>query len=209
MRNSTFTAIMLSLGFASNAMGHGLIAEPGSICTNAFANHFNAGYQYMAVLTHTKGRDGVTTLPQNVCSFDSETWNGGDTPWDLPLNWPTSEFEAGPRVITWDISWGPHFDDTEEFRYWITREDFAYQVGQPLSWSDFEAKPFCVLKYDDSRPTANPNVVADKDNALFHTQCDIPQRTGRHVIYGEWGRNQWTYERFHGCIDAAFGQSKP
>ncbi len=24
------------------------------------------------------------------------------------------------------------------------------------------------------------------------------------MIYAEWGRNQWTYERFHGCIDAMF-----
>jgi predicted carbohydrate-binding protein with CBM5 and CBM33 domain len=38
----------------------------------------------------------------------------------------------------------------------------------------------------------------------------VPQRSGRHVIYAEWGRNQWTYERFHGCIDAQFsGNPQP
>ena len=25
--------------------------------------------------------------------------------------------------------------------------------------------------------------------------------------YGEWGRNSWTYERFHGCIDVTFGDT--
>jgi chitin-binding protein len=37
----------------------------------------------------------------------------------------------------------------------------------------------------------------------------VPQRSGRHVIYAEWGRNLWTYERFHGCIDAQFSGNPP
>src|SRR4029453_8691786 len=38
----------------------------------------------------------------------------------------------------------------------------------------------------------------------FQTKCTLPQRSGRHVIYAEWGRNQWTYERFHSCVDGVF-----
>jgi len=112
---------------------------------------------------------------------------------------------SGLQTITWNISWGPHFDDTAEFRYWITKSDFQFSKTKALSWSDFETTPFCVLNYEDSTPTANPNVISDKAAQKFHTKCTVPARSGHHVIYGEWGRKPPTYERFHGCIDAAFG----
>ncbi|MCX2783047.1 lytic polysaccharide monooxygenase [Microbulbifer thermotolerans] len=212
-----------ALALSAGAFGHGLMsepasrnwfcgaitkpdtAEPGSACAQAFADDFNGGYQFMSVLTHDVGRKGVTPLPANVCGFDSETWNGGATPWDKSVDWPTNRITPGPLTITWDISWGPHFDDTEEFVYYITKPDFQYEVGKPLTWDDFESEPFCNLTgYNDSNPGATPNITPDKGNSLFHTQCVVPERSGRHVIYGEWGRNQWTYERFHGCIDVVF-----
>lgn len=183
-------------------VANGTAAYP--ICGEAFAADFNGGYSFMSVLTHDVGRAGVTPLPEHVCGFGSETWSGGATPWDTPIDWPTNDMSSGRNEIAWNISWGPHFDDTEEFRYWITKPDFQFQVGVPLTWDDFEAQPFCVLTYDDANPTANPDVVPDKAATRFHTFCDVPARSGRHVIYGEWGRNYFTYERFHGCIDAVF-----
>jgi chitin-binding protein len=222
MRNNKVFLSSLILFASSGAWGHGLIsdpparnwfcgastkpdtAEPGSACAQAFADDFTSGYSFMSVLTHDVGRAGVTPLPDNVCGFDSETWQGGATPWDSAIDWPTNPMSAGEQTFTWNISWGPHFDDTEEFRYWITKPGFDFQVGQPLSWNDFENEAFCVLEYDDSNPNANPDIVPDKGNALFHTSCDVPERSGRHVIYGEWGRNEFTYERFHGCVDVSF-----
>ena len=32
----------------------------------------------------------------------------------------------------------------------------------------------------------------------------VSQYLIRHVIYGEWGRNFFTFERFHRCVDAVF-----
>lgn len=212
-------AVMLS----ASVFGHGLISEPasrnwtcgaitkpdqaqpGSICAQAFEDDFNGGYQFMSVLTHTQGRAVVDPLPENVCSFGTSTWNGQATPWDKPLDWPAHEIEPGPLTLTWDISWGPHWDDTEEFRYWITKPDFQYQVGRALTWDDFEEEAFCVLGYDDNNPNANPNVWTERSANLFHTQCQVPERAGRHVIYAEWGRNEWTYERFHTCVDVQIG----
>src|SRR5690606_23948597 len=167
-----------------------------------------AGYSFMSVLTHTTGRAGVGPR-ENVCGFNSETWNGAATVWDQPINWPTNNITSGLQTFTWDISWGPHFSDTEEFRYWITKSDFQYQVGTPLSFSDFEDQPFCTLTYDDANPNGNPNVIPNPGNATFQTRCNVPQRTGRHVIYAEWGRNYFTYERFHGCIDVVFQGGGP
>jgi chitin-binding protein len=215
-----------ALGLAGQAAAHGLMQDPPArnwfcgavtkpdhaangtaqypVCAGAFANDPNGGYQFMSVLTHARGRAAVTPLPAHVCGFGSETWQGGATPWDQPIDWPTTPMSAGRQKITWNISWGPHFDDTEEFRYWITKPGFVFQAGRALTWDDFEAAPFCSLPYSDSAPNANPDVVPDKAATQFHTYCTVPARQGRHVIYGEWGRNQWTLERFHGCLDLQF-----
>lgn len=162
----------------------------------------------MSVLTHDTGRTDVKTTT-NVCGFDSETWQGGSTPWDVAMDWPTTPMSKGINEIKWNIAWGPHFLDTEEFRYWITKPDFVFDASKELDWSDFEDEPFCVLFYDDSNPTANSNVEALRDSTQFRTFCDVPERAGHQVIYAEWGRNEWTYERFHGCMDVEFGPQSP
>ena len=228
----TIVCATLLVAIPRSALAHGLMTDPparnafcglitkpdqiasGSaqypVCGEAFRAPGvdpNAGYSFMSVLTHTTGYAGVGART-NVCSFNSETWSGNATPWDQPINWPTTAISSGPLNITWNISWGPHFDDTQEFRYWITKPDFQYQVGRPLSFSDFESQPFCYLTYSDTNPTGNPNVVPNKGAATFLTRCNVPSRSGRHVIYGEWGRNHYTYERFHGCIDVTFGGSQ-
>lgn len=216
-------------GFAGEALGHGLIQSPPSrnwfcgaitkpdevsngvaqfpVCGGAFSLDQVAGYNFMSVLTHTLGRSVVGPRP-NVCGFNAETFNGGKTVWDMPIDWPTSNITSGPQTFTWNITWGPHFSDTQEFRYWITKPGFQFQVGKPLSFDDFEDQPFCVLTYDDANPGANPNVIPDKAGALFQTKCTVPERSGRQVIYAEWGRNQFTFERFHSCVDVKF-QSGP
>ena len=227
-----FACVLACLPMA--AFSHGLIQDPPArnwfcgaitkpdqvangtaqypVCGNAFSAPgipFEAGYSFMSVLTHTTGRDGVGPRA-NVCGFNSETWNGAATVWDQPIDWPTVPMTSGQRTFTWNISWGPHFDDTQEFKYWITKPDFVWQTGRALSFSDFEDTPFCSLNYNDANPNANPDVIPNKANQSFVTRCTVPSRSGRHVIYGEWGRNHYTYERFHGCVDAQFsGDPQP
>jgi len=99
--------------FVSTASGHGLVENPPSRnwycgaqypeCGDAFANDFNGGYQFMSVLTHDVGRAGVRPLPDNVCGFNSETFNDGETPWDQAADWPTSPMSAGRQEFTWNI----------------------------------------------------------------------------------------------------------
>jgi len=215
------------------ALAHGLIQEPPSrnwycgaltkpdqvnngtaqypVCGKAFKAPGldpNAGYNFMSVLTHTRGY-AVLGARNNVCGYDSETWRGAPTVWDQPIDWPTNRMSAGPKSFIWNIAWGPHFSDTQEFRYWITKENFVYQVGKPLSFSDFESEPFCALNYSHGSPAANPAVIANPGDSTFTTKCTLPRRTGRHVIYAEWGRNHYTYERFHGCVDALFDDGIP
>ena len=214
--------------FTANVSAHGLVQDPPArnwfcgavtkpdhvsngvaqypVCGGAFSApgvRFEDGYSFMSVLTHTTGRAGIGPRT-NVCGFNSETWNGAATVWDQPIDWPTVPMAAGPRNFVWNISWGPHFSDSSDFRYWITKPGFVWQTGRALSFSDFEDLPFCDLAYNDATPNANPNLNPDKTNALFTTRCTVPARSGRHVIYAEWGRTPPTLERFHGCIDAAF-----
>jgi chitin-binding protein len=158
----------------------------------------------MSLLTHTTGRAGVGPRT-NVCSFNTETFGGRPVWVDQSINWPTNTMSAGQRTFVWNIQWGPHFGDTAEFRYWITKPGFQYTLGRPLSFSDFDDAAFCVLPYNDATPTANPNVTPNVGAAQFTTRCNVPARSGRHVIYAEWGRNQWTFERFHTCVDVVFG----
>jgi chitin-binding protein len=225
IKNSGLGAVLLA--FSALSVGHGFVDSPGArnyfcgkvtkpdevangtakypVCGDAFATDFNGGYSYMSVLNHHQGRKVLGPVAKNVCGFDSETWKGGKTPWDNSINWPVNNINSGSLVFSWDISNGPHFDDTSDFRYWITKPGFVYQVGRELTWADFEDQPFCDLPYNDDNPGAYPNVRAEKANAHIHTTCTVPSRTGRHVIYAEWGREPPTYERFHGCIDVQIG----
>ena len=110
--------------FVKGVEGHGLMEEPPSRnwicgyetkphevqwgtpatpeCADAFEFQ-DGGYQFMAVLSHDVGRIGVSPLPDSVCGFDSETWNGGLTPWDAPMDWPTTPMAAGRNEIKWNI----------------------------------------------------------------------------------------------------------
>jgi chitin-binding protein len=220
--------------FANGVSAHGLVQDPPArnwfcgavtkpdhvangvaqypVCGNAFTApgvRMEDGYSFMSVLTHTTGRAGIGPRT-NVCGFNSETWNGAATVWDQPIDWPTVPMTAGPRNFVWNISWGPHFSDTSDFRYWITRSNFVWQTGRALTFADFEDAPFCDLAYNDATPNANPNLIPNPGAALFTTRCTVPARTGRHVIYAEWGRTPPTLERFHGCIDASFsGTQQP
>jgi len=173
-------------------------------CSTAFkVGDPQAAYNFMGVVTHTWGHSKVTPFPKYVCG-SGEFWKGEATPWDAAMDWPATSVSAGPRNIVWNISWGQHFDDTKEFKYWITKADFSFSPAKPPSWDDFEAEPFCTLDYDDTKPNANPNVIADRTAVKFITKCTLPARSGHHVVYGEWGRTEPTIERFHGCFDVQY-----
>lgn len=228
-----------SLFFSTITFSHGVIESPASreqfcgveskpdeifkdkmthekcrpIMTKADGTMDNSIYSFMAVLTHGIGRStiAIDKLPAHVCGFDSETWKGNKTPWDTAMDWPTTLIKNGQQKFVWNISWGNHFGDTEEFVYWITKPDFKFDPNKELSWNDFETTPFCHLKYNDQTPNANPNIVADKANNKFVTTCTVPERNNRSVIYGEWGRTiNSTAERFHSCMDVVFsGDNNP
>lgn len=223
----SFISLMF-LTVCQNAYSHGIIESPASrqqfcgvltkpeqiydsklyeekcrpIMTKPDGSMDDSLYNFMAVLTHSKGH--AEGSPAHVCGFNSETWGNGKTPWDTAMDWPTVGIQGGRQPFVWNISWGNHFGDTEEFVYWITKPEFKFDPNKELSWNDFEVQPFCKLKYDDNNPAANPDIKPDKSKNIFTTYCNVPNRQNRAVIYAEWGRNEWTYERFHACMDVVF-----
>ncbi|MEX2963344.1 lytic polysaccharide monooxygenase [Microbulbifer sp. TYP-18] len=218
--------------FATQAFSHGYVESPpsrqqhcgveikpdnpsGTKCNEPFANYLTIGgqnshwYNFMSVLVHNQGRKVVKTT-KHVCGFDSETWNPMPTPdplptpWDTPADWPTTSITSGPETFVWDITYGPHFSDTEEFVFYITRPEFTFDANRDLDWNDFEAAPFCDEQMIPGDFSSNPNISADLIANHISVNCNIPVRSGRHVIFAEWGRNEWTFERFFSCIDVTF-----
>ena len=96
------------------------------------------------------------------------------------------DISSGRTEIKWNIFWGPHWDDTEEFRYWITKANLVFNPNEARTWDDFEAEPFCVLFYGGQYPTANTDVVKTQEQNWFSTFCNVPARDGHRVLYGEF-----------------------
>jgi len=157
------TAVMaVNITTPTSVSAHGLIENPPSrnwlcgavtkpdevangvaefpFCGDAYADDPNAGYEFMSVLTHDRGRASVRPLPDNVCGFNSETFDFGPTPWDAAIDWPATAFSSGRQEIVWAIEWGPHFDDTEEFHLWrvgsqpVHIRTFPWLHGCPVQW---------------------------------------------------------------------------
>ncbi|KAJ1536074.1 hypothetical protein HK096_000799, partial [Nowakowskiella sp. JEL0078] len=216
-----FTSFVLSL---VQVKGHGLISDPPSrgwfcgyltkpdnypsgpypVCGDAFNAPYlnpNDAYNYMSVATHEGGFQ-VDGARDHVCSYNSDfALFVNHSIWvDAPIEWPKTNVSSsgGSTWFTWSIQWGPHFSDTKEF------PDFVYTVGKNITFNDFESTPFCVQNYTDTTPTANPNVISDYTAVTFKVQCNVPARSGHHIIKAEWGRDQSTFERFHSCVDLNF-----
>ena len=159
-----------------------------------------AGYNFMTVVTHSWGRAKTTPLPAHVCSFDSETWKGVQTPWDVPMEWPTSPMSPGLQPIVWNASWGAHYDDTRDFSYWITKPGFVFSPTRELTWDDFESEPFCMELYDDKNPDGQSRHHRRQDEHQVHHPVQRPgqDRPPCHLRrMGEDGIHPATLPRLH------------
>jgi chitin-binding protein len=108
---------------------------------------------------------------------------------DLARNdWVATTVSAGPRAFVWTNT-AQH--KTTYFRYYITKVGFNPGAA-PLKWSDLE-------QIHQSAPTGQ--------EATSTHIVNLPQRTGRHIIYSIWQRDAVTDapEGFYQCVDVIYG----
>jgi chitin-binding protein len=80
----------------------------------------------------------------------------------------------------------PHANS--QFTYFITKN--GYHPTAPMKWSDLEQ----IADFKNQNPTANTQWT-----------INLPQRTGRHILYSIWQRSVGSQEAFYTCSDVNFG----
>ncbi|MFJ9434471.1 lytic polysaccharide monooxygenase [Streptomyces sp. NPDC101490] len=74
---------------------------------------------------------------------------------------------------------------------YITKPGF--DPTQPLKWSDLDATPVAVH-----------NTARTATDGFYNFTGNLPARTGRHIVYKVWQRND-SPEAFYSCSDVTFG----
>ncbi|MEM7194374.1 MAG: lytic polysaccharide monooxygenase auxiliary activity family 9 protein [Pseudomonadota bacterium] len=86
---------------------------------------------------------------------------------------------------------------TKDMIMYITRPQ--WQPGDTLRWDDLEE--FCRF--------GNVPLEQDADNKdIYRMRCDLPERTGTHIIYNVWQRSD-SPEAFYSCSDVEFKGLNP
>ncbi|MEU3048119.1 MULTISPECIES: lytic polysaccharide monooxygenase [unclassified Streptomyces] len=102
-------------------------------------------------------------------------------------DWPSTAVSAGAFDFRIRVT-APH---SGTMTLYVTKEGF--DPTQPLKWSDLDPNPVAV--YDTTRTS---------DQGYYNFTGDLPARSGRHVIYKVWQRND-SPEAFYSCSDVTFG----
>ncbi len=132
------------------------------------------------------GRLASAGILPNPAAPSSLSYSGLDTistEWD----WPVTQISAGPLAIRWNATatHSPSF-----FRVWLTKTGFDYRL--PLKWADLEY-------------LGHPAVT--QSGNIYTFNVNLPERTGRHVLYVAWQRVDPAGEVFFSTSDVSFGNN--
>ncbi|MFC9974830.1 lytic polysaccharide monooxygenase [Spirillospora sp. NPDC127200] len=185
---------------AGPAGAHGTLSDPPSrvyVCKNegpetpdsdackaaVAAGGTQAFYDWNEVsLLEAGGRHRELIPDGQLCSAGRAKYRGLDLP---RADWPAKRVSSGPLTVTYHAS-APH--SNSNFEYYITRQ--GWSPTQPLRWSDLV--PLATFK--NQNPTT-----------FTKWTLNLPQRTGRHLIYSIWQRVVGSQEAFYTCSDVDFG----
>ncbi|MBB1087739.1 lytic polysaccharide monooxygenase [Lysobacter sp. SG-8] len=183
------------------AHAHGTMVKPSSrIYTCAQGNKENpsdpacraawevAGphlfYDWMSINQANANGNHQAVVPDGkLCSGNNPTFRGLDIVRD---DWQATPVQPGPYEFHFKGT-APHA--TRDWVFYVTRE--GWDPNSTLRWSDLQE--FCRI--------GNVPLSADGN---YHLGCQLPQRTGRHVVYNTWQRSDST-EAFYTCVDVSFG----
>ncbi|MFG2000902.1 lytic polysaccharide monooxygenase [Spirillospora sp. NPDC048911] len=194
---STLVAVVLP---AAPAGAHGTMSDPPSrvyVCKQenpenpksaackaaVAAGGTQAFYDWNEVsLLEAGGRHRQLIPDGKLCSAGREKYRGLDL---VRTDWPAKRISPGPLTLTYHAT-APHANSN--FEFYITRA--GWSPSQPLRWSDLVH----IQTFNNQNPTTYTNWT-----------INIPQRTGRHLIYSIWQRVVGSNEAFYTCSDVDFG----
>ncbi|MEU3496042.1 lytic polysaccharide monooxygenase auxiliary activity family 9 protein [Kitasatospora cineracea] len=123
----------------------------------------------------------------HLCSANRDKYRALD--W-ARTDWPATSVAAGAKTFDFRVT-APH---QGTMKLYLTKA--GYDPTKPLKWSDLDlASPVAV--YDTARTS---------DNGYYHVNVNLPQRTGRQLVYMVWQRSD-SPEAFYGCSDLDFGSA--
>ncbi|MCF7752242.1 lytic polysaccharide monooxygenase [Bacillus subtilis subsp. subtilis] len=137
-------------------------------------NQANANGNHQAVVP-----DGT------LCSGNNPTYRGLDLD---RSDWATTPIQADADGRFTFVFKAPAPHATRDWQFFVTRD--GWQPGAPLRWADMEK--FCALGNTPLSP-----------DGTYKLQCQLPSRSGQHVIYNTWQRSDST-EAFYTCMDVRF-----
>lgn len=207
MRITGIFATALVVGPAGLAMGHGSMKDPVSRVYsiylegpkspdseaaraavsdcgpqsfydwNELVNFFPGDAEYQANVPYEQ------FIPDGrLASADNDKYSCMDLIRD---DWPATQVQAGPRELVW-FATTPH--NPGVFRAWLTTDD--WNATDPLNWGqmvELEVGPVSFVGQD------------------YRFETILPERSGRHVLYVIWQRQDPVGEGFYAACDVIFG----
>ncbi|GAA0628623.1 lytic polysaccharide monooxygenase [Streptomyces crystallinus] len=104
-------------------------------------------------------------------------------------DWPATGVSTGSFNFKFRVT-APH---AGTMTLYVTKEGF--DPTKPLKWSDLDPQP--VATYATTRTSTD---------GYYNFTGNLPARTGRHIIYKVWQRND-SPEAFYSCSDVVYGKS--
>ncbi|SFU41552.1 lytic polysaccharide monooxygenase [Xenorhabdus koppenhoeferi] len=182
---TTFGSISLS-GTAEATTLHGYIDSPPSralLC--AKLTNKNCG----PVMYEPQSVEGSKGFPQSGPP-DGSIASGGVSQFNQ-LNeqsadrWHHVAINKGTNTFSWTLT---ALHSTTSWQFFITKPD--WDPNKPLTRAQFDLNPFCERFDDGKKPSQNVSLT-----------CDVPERSGYHVILGTWTIAD-TNNAFYQVIDA-------
>ncbi|MGW2300237.1 lytic polysaccharide monooxygenase auxiliary activity family 9 protein [Streptomyces sp. NPDC001809] len=102
-------------------------------------------------------------------------------------DWPATAVAAG----SFDFKVRVTAAHSGTMTVYLTKQGF--DPTQPLKWSDL-----------DTTPVAVHNTARTATDGFYNFTGNLPARTGRHIVYKVWQRND-SPEAFYSCSDVTFG----
>ncbi len=147
----------------------------------------------VALMSGGSVANSMAIIPDGrLCGAGRDKYIGLD---QARADWPVTILPAGgsPFTFRWSVT-ANH--NVAKFHFFVTKD--GYNPTVPLKWSDLEK--FAEFQ----NPTLD--AVAGLDYPVYQFPATLPNKTGRHLIYMIWER-QDSIEDFYSCSDVWFGSS--